>query len=91
MSSACKRNERRNAEGYSDPTAYQAIIHIEGLKENTYEIERVQYIRNKIIMLRRDFLVNPTPDEINKLLKIHGESNIDRAVVHIIKKHWEND
>ena len=90
MSIVDKRNGARNAEGYYDPTAFNAIKNIEGLHDSQ-DISRREYIEKKIIMLRTQFLVHPTDEEIAHLFELKSERTIDRAVVHIIKKHWEED
>lgn len=90
MSIIDKRNEALNAEGYYDPTAFNAIKNIEGVYDSR-DISRIKYIEKKIIMLRTQFLIHPTDEEIAHLFDLKSEHAIDKAAVHIIKKHWEED
>ena len=90
MSIINRRNEALNVEGYYDPTTFNAIKNIEGLYDSN-DVNRRNYIEKKIIMLRTQFLVHPTTDEITHLFELKSEYAIDKAVEHIIKKHWEED
>lgn len=78
-------NDFKNAEHYDDPTAYEAIKRIE-ISE-----KRKKYIKKKLEMLYKEFLIQPTKEDIEALFKCENESSIDRMVVYIIKKHWEED
>ena len=79
----------KNAEGYSDPTAYYAIINVDGFK-NTVDLNKFNYIKKKIKLLN-EFLVVPTADEITHLLTLNGEYAIDKAVTKIILNHWKDE
>ena len=48
-----------------------------------------EYIRMKIKMLRKDFCINLTDDELNHLREKDNEHDIDRYARDIIKKHLE--
>lgn len=89
MSFACKRNDRFNAEGYADPTAYAAIKNIE--KSTTVDPHLYSYTRKKLHMLMFEFFINPTIEEVDMLFNLTNEQSIDRAAVNIIKKHWQID
>lgn len=47
-----------------------------------------QYIQAKLIMLQKDFYINPTKTEIKHLYELTTESEINRAVRQIINNHW---
>ncbi len=47
-----------------------------------------QYIQAKLIMLQKDFYINPTKTEIKHLYELATESEINRAVRQIINNHW---
>jgi hypothetical protein len=47
-----------------------------------------QYIKAKLIMLVKDFRINPTKKEIEHLYELATESEINRAVRQIINDHW---
>lgn len=90
MSFINKRNERLNAEGYVDTTAFQAIKNVEGLGRYS-DPYLYYYVKKKLEMLMAEFLVTPTQEEVDELFNLTSEKAIDKKVVHIIKKHWEEE
>ena len=47
-----------------------------------------QYLKAKLKILRRDFCIQPTLDEIVHLQKLTTQTTIDNAVLSIINRHW---
>jgi hypothetical protein len=49
-----------------------------------------KYIKAKLKILRRDFCVRPTEEEIAHLKTLTTEIGIDNACLGIINRHWDN-
>ena len=47
-----------------------------------------QYVEAKIKILKRDFRVNPTDEEINHLYTLKTQTAIDNACHSIRDRHW---
>lgn len=47
-----------------------------------------KFVEEKIKMLKRDFRVHPTIEEIEHLKSLTTEGDINRAVASIIDRHW---
>ena len=47
-----------------------------------------KYIKEKLKILRRDFCINPTEEEIAHLHTLTAQIPIDNAVITIMKRHW---
>lgn len=90
MSFSTFDQEIRNSEHYIDTTAYKAIIHIDG--PNLISNKRkIKYVKQKLKMLKCDFLIEPTKDDVDNLMALNSEQAIDKWVVKIIKDHWNNE
>ena len=46
------------------------------------------YVRDKLMILKRDFRIEATTDEINHLNTLTTQTAIDNAVLSIINRHW---
>ena len=46
------------------------------------------FVNDKIKMLKRDFRIHPTEEEIAHLRELETEGDINRAVASIIDRHW---
>ena len=91
-------DQRKNEEGYLDLTAYEAIKHIEADDRKTGVVvsdsdrkDLDAYIKKKLLILVKDFLVAPTVDEINKLKEQRTVEGIDRYCRKILQNHWEQE
>lgn len=47
-----------------------------------------KYVRDKLRILKRDFRIEATTDEINHLNTLTTQTAIDNAVLSIINRHW---
>ena len=47
-----------------------------------------KYIKEKVRILRRDFCIEPTQDELYHLNKLTTQIQIDNAILSIINRHW---
>lgn len=89
MSFSTFNQEIRNGEHYIDETAYKAIKNVIGPDSIDHK-RKIEYVKKKIKMLKYDFLIDPTQEEIDNLLALNSELAIDRWTVKIIKDHWDN-
>ena len=90
MSFSTFNQEIRNSEYYLDTTAYEAIRRING--PNLISNKRkIKYVKQKLKMLKCDFLIEPTKDDIDNLMTLNSEAAIDKWVIKIIKDHWSNE
>lgn len=48
-----------------------------------------QYAEAKLKILRRDFRITPTENEINHLKSLKTQIAIDNACLGIINRHWD--
>ena len=48
-----------------------------------------KYIEQKLKILRRDFHVDPTEEEISHLNTLTTQVTIDNAILSIIARHWD--
>lgn len=70
---------RKNAEGYEDPTAYEAIKRIDATKR------RKRYLKEKVRMLAQ-FCILLDDDQLKHMCSLDTEEDIDRYVHTIIMK-----
>lgn len=88
-------DRRKNSEGYTDLTAYQAERNMEresGAKIKDCDREDLDYyVKKKVALLTNDFLCTPTEEEIAGLMKQPSTDAIDRYARHILKTHWEQE
>lgn len=47
-----------------------------------------QYLKAKLKILRRDFCIEPTEEEITHLNTLTTQVTIDNAILSIIARHW---
>ena len=47
-----------------------------------------KYIEQKLKILRRDFCIQPTANEILHLDTLTTQTSIDNAILSIINRHW---
>ena len=48
-----------------------------------------QYVEAKLKILRRDFYIEPTEEEIRHLSTFTTQVAIDNAILGIINRHWD--
>lgn len=48
-----------------------------------------KYIEQKLKILRRDFCIQPTEEEITHLNTLTTQITIDNAILSIIAHHWD--
>ena len=48
-----------------------------------------EYVKAKIKILKRDFCIYPTEEEIEHLNTLNTQIAIDNAVISIINRHWK--
>lgn len=87
---------KQNGEGYNDPTAYAALRNIKHNekdidKYNNQFIDAQQYVFERVYILRNDFLIYPTDDELSRLKHMSIKKDIDKYIRKLIKKHWDED
>ena len=49
-----------------------------------------KYVEAKLKILRRDFRITPTEEEIKHLKTLKTQISIDNAILSIINHHWDN-
>lgn len=47
-----------------------------------------KYVKAKLKILRRDFYIEPTEEEIKHLNELKTQISIDNAILAIINNHW---
>jgi len=48
-----------------------------------------QYLKAKLKILRRDFCIEPTEEEVAHLNTLTTQVTIDNAILSIIARHWD--
>ena len=50
-----------------------------------------KYIKERLLILKRDFLIEPTEEELNHLHTLKTEMAIDAAIRKIYESHWDEE
>lgn len=80
---------RKNASGCFDLTAYYAMKNIDRKSDDRTALR--DYVHKKLKMIKEDFFVNPTEQEVLSLFACKNEYSVDKKAVGIIISHWEKE
>lgn len=88
-----ERDLKRNASGYYDPTAYEAIKRADVFydEKNKCKLEKLKKFRKEKIRLLKDFGITLTSEQKKRMNSFDREEDIDNFAHDLIFEHLGDD